>query len=174
MAVGAWQDVFKLTCLQERPVQPGHSLPVLYSDGVNEIVMIQVILISFLANGRADSFMSKGSFGISSFWIPIMQMRLDFSFIYWRISAYRDYLTIVRLANRSYCFMINFQPERLVSRQCDFLQIIPCPSVTHLYKISSKDFQCPLHMIALESRELCIIYVFIVYDIPTIRKTILS
>lgn len=42
MATGAWQDMFKLYNLEERPFKLHHSHPVLYNDGTNEIVITKV------------------------------------------------------------------------------------------------------------------------------------
>ena len=50
MAVGAWQDIFKVINLEDRPIKDQHSQQVLYNDGTNEIVMTEVLYVcsSFL------------------------------------------------------------------------------------------------------------------------------
>jgi hypothetical protein len=42
MVVGAWQDMFKLIHLEERPVNSDKNAHVLHSDSVNKIVMKEV------------------------------------------------------------------------------------------------------------------------------------
>jgi hypothetical protein len=46
MVVGAWQDMFKLTLLEDRPVHIGGGQQILYKDGMNEIAMAEVIQYS--------------------------------------------------------------------------------------------------------------------------------
>lgn len=53
MAVGAWQDMFKVVNLEDRPAKGQYNQQVLYSDGTNEIVIKNVlILFSLLTQTR--------------------------------------------------------------------------------------------------------------------------
>jgi hypothetical protein len=45
MALGAWQDMFKVINLEDRPINDQHNQQVLYNDGTNEIVMTEVVYI---------------------------------------------------------------------------------------------------------------------------------
>jgi hypothetical protein len=45
MAVGAWQDMFKVVNLEDRPAGEHHSQQVLYNDGINEIVIKTVLVV---------------------------------------------------------------------------------------------------------------------------------
>jgi hypothetical protein len=48
MAIGAWQDMFQLTRLEERPVYNGGNQQILYKDEMNEIVMTEAVSYSAL------------------------------------------------------------------------------------------------------------------------------
>ena len=47
MAVGAWQDMFKVVNLEDRQATEQHNQQVLYNDGINEIVIKNVLILLF-------------------------------------------------------------------------------------------------------------------------------
>ena len=59
MAVGAWQDMFKVVNLEDRPIEQRHNQQVLYNDGINEIVMKNVFIIFSIAHRRLEFFTWK-------------------------------------------------------------------------------------------------------------------
>ena len=60
MAIGAWQDMFKLIYLEEGPVNSNQVHRILYSDGFNEIVMKEVSSPSWdLADSSFQYFMFR-------------------------------------------------------------------------------------------------------------------
>ena len=60
MALGAWQDMFKLIHLEERPVTTNQTHQLLHSDGVNEIVMKEVGFLFWLSLTLVSDILCSG------------------------------------------------------------------------------------------------------------------
>lgn len=60
MVIGAWQDMFKVINLEDRPVRDQNGQQVLYRDGTNEIFMTEVIYLHSFLDDRLEYFTWKG------------------------------------------------------------------------------------------------------------------
>jgi hypothetical protein len=66
MAIGAWQDLLKLTCLEDCPINVKTNKQIFYNDGINKIVIAEVIYFRSCLTVES-SFVCRGynlAFGI--------------------------------------------------------------------------------------------------------------